>query len=126
MTRYTLVKLDKVISHYPCMVVATSYLDPLENMEQITLLEFDIKNNLVTGKVLFDLLACVGDNSERYLTLEFDGTNFDLNSCQFVQFSKESDVRQISMNVYQQLNEELYNTVLNSKQIDLLLHGIAI
>lgn len=126
MTRYTLVMLDKGISYYPCMVVATSYSDPLENIEQITLLEFDLKENLVKGKILFDMLACVGDNSERYLTLEFDGTNFDLNSCQFVQFTKESEVRHISMKAYQQLNDELYNTVLNSKQIDLLLHGIVI
>lgn len=126
MTRYTLVMLDKGISYYPCMVVATSYSDPLENIEQITLLEFDLKKKLVKGKVLFDMLACVGDNSERYLTLEFDGTNFDLNSCQFIQFSKGSEVRQISMKAYQQLNDELYNTVLNSKQIDLLLHGIVI
>lgn len=111
---------------YPYMVVSTSYSDPLKNIEQIALLEFHLKKNLVKGKVLFDMLACVGDNSERYLTLEFDGTKFDLNSCQFIQFSKESEVRQMSMKAYQQLNDELYNTVLNSKQIDLLLNGIVI
>lgn len=126
MKRYILVKLNEGISYYPCMIVATSYSDPLENMEQISLLEVDLKDKQVKGKVLFDMLACVGDNSERYLTLEFDGTNFDLNSSQFIRFSKESDIRQLSMKTFRQLKDELYNTVLNSKQINLLLHGIAI
>lgn len=126
MVRYKLVILDEKIIHYPCLVIATSYLDPLENMEQITLLQDDLKGNSMIGEILIDMLACVGDNSERYLTLKFDGYKFDLNSCQFVQFSKESYVRQISMKTYQQLNGELYNTVLNTKQIDLLLNGVAI
>jgi len=124
MTRYTLVNLDEGFSHYACMVVVNSY--PLENMEQITLIECDLKEKMIIGTVLFDMLACAGDNSERYLTLEFDGKNFELDSCQFVQFSKGNYIRQISMKVYQQLNDELYNTVLNSKQINLLLHGVAI
>ncbi len=126
MKRYALVELSEGISYYSCMIVATSYSDPLENMEQIALLEVNLRHTQIKGKVLFDMLTCVGDNSERYLSLEFDGTNFDLTSSQFVQFPKGSDIRQLSMKTFRQLKDELYNTVLNSKQINLLLHGIAI
>lgn len=126
MERYVLLKLNEEISDYSCMIVATSYSDPLESMEQIALLEANLKNECVQGTILFDMLTCVGDNSERYLTLAFDGTTFDLDSCQFIQVSKESNVRKLSMNAFQQLKDNLCNTVLNSKQINLLLHGVAI
>ena len=126
MKRYNLVQLNGTDNHYPCMVVATSYLDPLENMEQISQLENDLRCIHVNGKILFDMLSCIGDNSERYLTLEFDGENFDLNSCEFIQFTKGSFIRKKSMEVYRQLNEGLNNTVLNSNQIELLRRGVAI
>ncbi|MFC0190496.1 type II toxin-antitoxin system RnlB family antitoxin [Fictibacillus aquaticus] len=126
MQRYTLLQLNGKVNHYAGMVVAISYLDPLENMEQISRLESDLKHYSMSGKILFDLLSYVGNNSERYLTLEFNGERFDLNSCEFVQFPIESDIRKKSMEVFKQLNEGIFNTVLNSNQIKLLLHGVVI
>ncbi|HDR4886205.1 type II toxin-antitoxin system RnlB family antitoxin [Bacillus cereus] len=126
MQRYTLVQLNETVDYYPCMVLATSYLDPLESMEQISLLENDLRRISVSGKILFDMLSYIGDNSERYLTVEFNGEAFDLNSFEFVQFPKGSRVRKESMEAYRKLNEGLYNTVLNSNQIQLLLRGVAI
>ena len=62
---------------YKYVVLATSYKNPMEELENI---EDELKAKEYSGKVLFDLLLCNGMNSSRFVEIKFNGKCFDLSS----------------------------------------------
>ena len=64
-------------SDYKYVVLATSYENPIDELENI---EDEIEAKEYSGKVLFDLLLCNGMNSSRFVEIKFNGECFDLSS----------------------------------------------
>lgn len=109
------------------IVMATSYKDPLEDINLINQIENDLRAlNITKGKIIFDLLTCIGDNSERFSTIFFDGSKFNLNSYEVIKVSKKSVIRKSMTPFLNKLENQLENTVLNSTQIKLSHHGLTI
>ena len=57
-------------SDYNYVVLATSYINPIDELENI---EEELKAKEYSGKVLFDLLLCNGMNSSRFVEIKFNG-----------------------------------------------------
>lgn len=109
------------------IVMATTYKDPLENINVINQIENDLRELGITeGKIMFDLLTSIGDNSERFSTIFFDGSKFKLTSYEVIQVSKKSDIRKSMTSFLNKLDNQLENTVLNSTQIKLIRNGLTI
>ncbi|UDE96351.1 type II toxin-antitoxin system RnlB family antitoxin (plasmid) [Carnobacterium viridans] len=90
MKMYKIIKPTTRIDNYQCIVMATSYTDPLEQMDLIRNLENDLRDLKISkGTVVFDLLTCIGDNFERFSTLCFDGYKFNLNSYEIINVPKK-------------------------------------
>ena len=123
---YKIVQNTTIESKYAFVVVSTSYIDPLEEIWMIEQIEREIGVQSKNCSVLFDLLACLGDNSERFISLYFDGEHFDLNTVEFVDFSKKSVIRDVSKNVLLEMADGLDNTMLNTFQKRILQSGISI
>ena len=109
------------------IVMATTYKDPLDDINVINQIENDLRElNITEGKIMFDLLTSIGDNSERFSTIFFDGYKFNLTSYAVIQVSKKSDLRKSMTPFLNKLDNQLENTVLNSTQIKLIRHGLTI
>lgn len=109
------------------IVMATTYKDPLENINVINQIENDLRELGITeGKIMFDLLTSIGDNSERFSTIFFDGSKLNLTSYAVIQVSKKSDIRKSMTSLLNKLDNQLENTVLNSTQIKLIRNGLTI
>ncbi|WP_171051004.1 type II toxin-antitoxin system RnlB family antitoxin [Bacillus sp. BHET2] len=67
---------DYEVEGYPCVVFSTSFISPIEELEDI---EGEL-NAQFQGKVLFDLLLSNGVSSNRFLEAEFNGNTFDYTS----------------------------------------------
>lgn len=126
MKTYTFVQVDELVDYCQGMIVATSHQDPLSNFGDIAEIELDLRNQSIKGSIFFDMLACTGDNTERFLKLTFDGEKFDLKSVEFIYLKKNSIVRNVSLKVFKECAYRLNDTILNSNQIELLRHGVAI
>ncbi len=61
---------------YSIIVMSTSYINPLDEIEEI---ENYLRENF-KGKVLFDMLLKNGLSSNRFMEAVFDGQKFDRNS----------------------------------------------
>ena len=64
-------------SDYKYVILATSYENPIDELENI---EDELEAKKYSGKVLFDLLLCNGMNSSRFVEIKFNGECFDLSS----------------------------------------------
>ncbi|WP_461611963.1 type II toxin-antitoxin system RnlB family antitoxin [Cytobacillus kochii] len=121
MKKYGLIQLSG--SEYQCMVLATSYEDPLQDIQDI---ERELKDLDVCGKILFDMLAHIGDNSERFLEANFDGDFLVLDSFRFVTINKNSAYRQNTKEFFSSKSYMLEGTILTTIQKNLISHGISI
>ena len=127
MEMYKIIESFTSKQEYQCIVMATSYEDPLEDINLINIIEIELReSNISKGKIMFDLLTCFGDNSERFSTLFFDGYKFDLNSYNIVTIPKKSEIRKSVTTILNKLDTKLENTVLNATQIKLIRHGLTI
>ena len=70
-----------------CVVMATSYLRPFDDIEHI---EVELSASKYRGGVLFDLLLCNGISVNRYMMMDFDGEKFDYSSLESVKTVSES------------------------------------
>jgi hypothetical protein len=64
-------------ANYKCLVVATSYVCPLDTFEQKIQLENELQERNLQGLVLFDLLLCNGLAPNRFVACNFKGNRLD-------------------------------------------------
>ncbi|WP_020374193.1 type II toxin-antitoxin system RnlB family antitoxin [Sulfobacillus thermosulfidooxidans] len=62
-------------SVYTAIIIATSWANPFD---ELTTLEHELKQQGISGTILFDLLCAVGPSSNRFLAVQFTGTHFIL------------------------------------------------
>ena len=127
MKTYEIIRTLATVENCQSIVMATSYKDPLEDINLINQIEKDLRVlNVSKGKIMFDLLTCLGDNFERFSTIFFDGAKFNLTSYEVIEVSKKSEIRKNMTTFLKKLDNQLENTVLNSTQIKFIRHGVTI
>lgn len=121
MNKFELVSLPQM--EYQCLVLAISYEDPLEDLEQI---ELNLKEKGYNGEILFDMLGHIGDNSERFLSCKFSGESFELDTFKVVKISKSSVFRKVTKDYFLASKDLLDATILTNIQKNLIINGISI
>lgn len=119
MKRYDIQKIQD--NEYEIMVFSTSFETPLQDVDDISK---DLSNCTdCKVKVVFDLLLNMGNGSERYAEVFFDGREFDKSSFKFISVDKKSGIRKISTDYFKNNADMLANSVLSSMQKQLILRG---
>jgi len=85
---YKLLKLED----YGYAIVATSYINPLDDVNTI---EQELRENKYSGDVLFDLLLCNGLGQNRYAKIRFNGERFEFSSIKLLVDITESSKNEI-------------------------------
>ena len=78
------------------------------------------------GMYLTDNLLSVGNVSNRYIEIFYDGKKFDKDSLKIAKIEKKNVLRKISVDFFTSNPETLKSSILNSIQTKMLLRGIAI
>lgn len=111
-------EIHKLNDEYPYIVFSTSYINPLEEIEEIEKeLECEFQ-----GKVLFDLLLSNGLTSNRFLEAEFDGVKFRYTTIKSVS-NLDNLIKKESIHFYLENIDLLQNSVLPSAHKFLIKQG---
>ncbi|MEK5428290.1 type II toxin-antitoxin system RnlB family antitoxin [Cytobacillus sp. FSL R7-0680] len=111
-------EIHKLNNEYPYIVFSTSYINPLEEIEDI---EKEL-NSQFQGKVLFDLLLSNGLTSNRFLEAEFDGRKFQYSSIKPV-MNLDDLIKNESIHFYRENHDLLQNSVLPNAHKFLIKRG---
>lgn len=122
MKEYNILKVNN--DDYKVIIFSTSYETPLLYLEDIS---NELKSqNLSNCKVIFDMLLCKGNTTERYTEAIFDGKQFIKSSFKYVKVGKKDELRRISLNFFKSNILVLNNSILTSLQIKMINKGIVI
>jgi len=106
---------------YPCIIFSTSYVSP---MDQLEIVENDLKKIGVMGNILFDLLLSHGNTPDRFYEVLFNGEKIDIDSLRRVE-SISDNIKQISSDFYHNHVHFLKNSILSNPQKFLIKKRIA-
>ena len=106
---------------YPCIIFSTSYVSP---MDQLEIVENDLKKIGVVGNILFDLLLSHGNTPDRFYEVLFNGEKIDIDSLRRVE-SISDNIKQISSDFYHNHVHFLKNSILSNPQKFLIKKRIA-
>lgn len=106
------------------IIFSTTYISPLEFIKDIEKELNKIMNN--SSEVFFDFLLSSGNGNERFGKIVYNGDSFDMNSFEFINIPKKSDLRAFSINYYRDKEENLENSILTSVQKKMIKKGIVI
>lgn len=122
MNDYCVLKLEN--NDYAAMIISKSHETPFIYLEEIVT---ELKNqNIGNAKVIFDMLLCRGNSSERYTEAIFDGEVFLKSSFQFIKVNKKDILRHLAHDFYNSHIDILDNSILTSLQIKMIKKGIVI
>ncbi len=77
MKTYYIVETNNNEANYKCLIIATSYVCPLDSFEQKKQLENELQERNLQGSVLFDLLLCNGLAHNRFVAFDFKDNSLD-------------------------------------------------
>lgn len=122
MKDYAIVSINN--SEYDVIIYSKSRISPFENIKEI---ENDLKEmNFSINRVLFDMILCRGNNSDRFIKCDFDGNSLLKNTMEVIILNKKDTLRKISVNYLLNEKEEVENSILTSIQKKMILKGISI
>ena len=119
MESYKIKLLDN--NEYKCLVLATSYEDPFDDLASI---ESDLTYKFIDGYVIFDMLGQIGNSSERFISMFFNGVNFDQKTFKFVEVDKNDVLRKKTIDFFVENLDCLDASVLTSTDKRLITNGI--
>lgn len=122
MCQFKIVPLEKEL--YDAIVFSESYESPLAYLDEVT--EEIKKQHMTNVKILFDVLLCMGNTSERFIEAFFDGEAFNLDSFRVVEVKKNDTLRQFCTSFFFENSELLEYSILTPVQKELLKKGITI
>lgn len=97
---------------YSAIVYPTSYLNPIEDLQSISV---ELKKHLTAGcYVLFDLLLSNGDNFNRFAEAYYDGDDIRTSDISITKIPS-GEVQGLNM-YYQGKTKELSKSVLTAKE----------
>ena len=122
MNDYKIVSIDS--DEYDVIIFSEEQRHPLSNLEEIELelMKLNLKNN----KVLFDMILCRGNTSDRFIEFKIDGNKLIKSSMSILEIGKKHNIRKLSANILNDNKEMLENSILTSIQKKMILKGIAI
>lgn len=121
MKAYKVVNINK--DDYKYLVLSTSFETPLTYLEEI---DEELAHCDGKYKVIFDLLLSIGNTSERFIEAMFDGESLIKTSFDYIEISKQSELRKLTTQILKENSDLLENSVLNSFQKKMLSKGITI
>ena len=129
MLKYTKQDFATIISidnhkTYKVIVFANTYETPFSQMDAIC--EELKKHNTSSCSILFDMLLCRGNTSERFTEVFFDGDRIVKESIKYVKIDKDSEIRKISANFMRNNSNVVNDSILTSLQQTMIKKGIAI
>lgn len=95
-------------SVYSFLILSTSYLNPLDDLDELEEKLEGTLGNKFCGKILFDLLLSNGNSSNRYIEASFNGTSFDYSSFKIPNII-DKQIKDISTYFYSN-NEQFMNS----------------
>jgi hypothetical protein len=113
-------KLLTVNQKYPYVVVATSYVNPVDELYNI---ENELKYENFRGMIVFDLLLCNGITENRYIEVFFDGFAFDISKYKVLK-DIDCDVKKLIYSFYLSNKSMLEYSNLPKAQRFLLEKGV--
>lgn len=118
----------KIISinyeEYDAIIYSEARRHPLSNIEEI---EQDLeKLNLKMSKVLFDMILCRGNTTDRFMECKFDGNSLIKGSMSVKSVGKKDDIRKLSTKYLVENREMVEKSNLTSVQKKMILKGITI
>jgi hypothetical protein len=105
---------------YHCIILSTSYKSP---MDQLDVLERDLRKQEIKGNILFDLLLSHGNTPDRFYELSFDGVKLNLDSLRKVE-SVSKEIKMISNKFYRDNQHLLKNSILANHQKFFIRKGV--
>lgn len=122
MNEYNILKINN--EDYKVIIFSNSYETPLLYLEDIS---NELKaQNLSNCKVVFDMLLCRGNTTERYTEAIFDGEQFVNSSFKYIKVDKKNELRKIALDFFKSDISMLENSILTSLQRKMINKGIAI
>jgi hypothetical protein len=115
---YHIEKTSKIPYH--CIILSTSYKSPID---QLDILERDLRAKEINGDVLFDLLLSHGNTPDRFYKLSFDGIKINMDSFKKVE-SVSKEIRAITNNFYRDHQHLLKNSMLSNHHKFFLKKGV--
>lgn len=108
--------------NYKCLVIATTYVYPLDTFEHRKQLENELQERNLQGLVLFDLLLCNGVAPNRFIACDFKENKLNLLDVNVI-----TDVydkyKEISCRYLRENPTMLERSILPKAQIFLLKNG---
>ncbi|WP_195953143.1 type II toxin-antitoxin system RnlB family antitoxin [Clostridium saudiense] len=122
MNDYKIISIDN--DEYDVIIFSEEQRHPLSNLEEIEkeLMKLNLKNN----KVLFDMILCRGNTSDRFIEFKIDSNMLVKSSMSILKIGKKNNIRKLSTNILNSNKEMLENSILTSIQKKMILKGIAI
>lgn len=122
MKNYEIIKIEH--SEYECIIFSESYETPFSYLEKIC---DELKSyNIFNGKVIFDMLLNMGNTSERFAEIIFNGECFVDSTFKYIKIDKKNQLRKISADFLRVNSNILECSILNSVQKKMINKGIAI
>lgn len=122
MNGYNILKVNN--EDYKVIIFSNSYETPLLYLENIS---EDLKlQNISNCKVVFDMLLCKGNTTERYTEAIFDGEKFLDSSFKYIKVDKKNELRKIALDFIKSNTSILDDSILTSLQIKMINKGIVI
>lgn len=92
----------------PNLIFSNSYISPLDELD---VLENDLKKREIKGDIIFDLLLCVGFSQNRYISIGFDGESLDILNVKILENISE-EIKNESRKFYSENSSLLKSSVL--------------
>lgn len=107
-----------IIKESNCLVLSTSYINPLSNLDMV---EEELKNKKYNGKVFFDLLLSNGKNKNRFIKAIYS-SGFNKNDFLEVE-TIPLKLLELSKSFYENNLNLIENSILTKSQKFLLSKG---
>lgn len=122
MKNYEIVSIEN--NEYDVIIYSESRIAPFESIKNI---EDDLKKmNLKNKKILFDMILCRGNNLDRFIKCDFDGSSLLKDTMEVVRLSKKDILRKISIEYLSKEKDKVENSILTSVQKRMIIKGISI
>jgi|SRR5690606_18872457 len=109
-------------SSYVALLTTLSSNSPIELIK-----EFVVEDGFeCSGKVIVDTVLFSGNNSDRFLEIKCDQGKVDFNTINYVNLERKDELRIKANDILRKYPSIVNNSILNSSQKKLLLHGISI
>ena len=118
---YEIIKYN--CDNYACIVIPTSVTNPLENIN--TLVDQLNKENINSGRILFDFIISSGNSKERYASVQYNN-GFVYDSFEYVDVELDNPIRKKSADYLRMKVEKKEFPMLSGSQISLLKNGFTI